>query len=394
MNPVLRFFQGLSVRLGISPPVSQSLTPPAGVDRMDSYVSVAPPQVGLLPTLVERHDVTGLERSRLIWGPIDNLAQLAPTPHNTQPFRIMPLSDTEATIFILPERLLPEEDHGNRYMMMSSGIFAEAMEIAGRARGLAMEVTPIVEGDPARLSDGKEPVAVARARIVGTCERDATASFQLEARRTSRLKYHARTVSATILENLERIASEGGQRFLAYDDPEIVDHLLRENARSVIDNLQLANETEEIKGWMRWGETPQKGDGLWETPLGQKKWMTWPALNFPRLYNLPIVREVSMWIFRRTMAGTRHIGLLCGKFDQTSDLFATGRNFLKFWLEMQRHGVVMHPMGSMLTNAKHRAHIFEYFKVTDCWLVFRFGHSNIPPRAPRLAPMLLEEKKK
>lgn len=329
-------------------------------------------------------------RLRLIWGPIADLARLAPTPHNTQPFRIKPLSDTEATLLLLPERLLPEEDHGNRYMMMSSGLFAEAMEIAGRARGLVVEITPIVEVDPERLADGKEPVAVARARIVGTCDPEPEAAHPLEKRKTSRLRYHDRKIPPDVLEGLDRIARVAEQRFLAFDDPKVVDHLMRQNAQSVVDNLQLANETREVKGWMRYGATPKEGDGMWERPFGQRKWMTVLALKFPWLFNLPIVREISMWVYRRTMAGTRHVGLLCGKFDKTSDLFATGRMFLKFWIEMQRHGVVMHPLGSMITNADHRTRIFRYFKVDDCWLAFRFGYSDDPPRAPRLASVLVE----
>jgi hypothetical protein len=29
--------------------------------------------------------------------------------------------------------------------------------------------------------------------------------------------------------------------------------------------------------------------------------------------------------------------------------------------------------------------------VDDCWLVFRFGYSDVPPRAPRLESILIDE---
>ncbi|HEY8925822.1 MAG TPA: hypothetical protein VIU64_15650, partial [Polyangia bacterium] len=66
---------------------------------------------------------------------------------------------------------------------------------------------------------------------------------------------------------------------------------------------------------------------------------------------------------------------------------------MAFWLEMARHRVYMQPMGSMLTNARYAAEIARRFKVQegDCWLVLRLGYSDEPPRAPRLAEILLRE---
>lgn len=46
------------------------------------------------------------------WAAIASLARLAPTPHNTQPFRILPRDERTADIVASPERFLPREDHG------------------------------------------------------------------------------------------------------------------------------------------------------------------------------------------------------------------------------------------------------------------------------------------
>lgn len=385
MNP-LRCLQACFARFGSTPPVNEfgelpGETSPTAI-AADAYV--APPEAA--PAQIDDQ-----ARRRLIWGPLADLARLAPTPHNTQPFRIQPLSDTEAAVLLLPERLLPEEDHGNRYMMMSTGIFARAMEIAGRARGLALEITPNVEVDPERLTEDAAPVVVATVRITGQTAQETESARLLQNRKTSRLKYHRRPVSPAVLASLSDLARCADHRFSHYNDPRIVDHLLRQNAQSVVDNLQLTNETAELERWLRFGKTPTTGDGMWEEPLNQKKWMTKLAFRFPWFFKLPIVSHISKWIYRRTMAGTCHVGLLCGQFENSAaDLFATGRFFLDFWLEMQRHGVVMQPMGSMLTNASHSARVHEYFGVTDCWLAFRFGYSDDPPRAPRLASVLVK----
>jgi hypothetical protein len=43
----------------------------------------------------------------------------------------------------------------------------------------------------------------------------------------------------------------------------------------------------------------------------------------------------------------------------------------------------------MLTNPVYSAEIARRFNVDDCWLVLRFGYSDPPPRAPRLASILI-----
>jgi len=78
----------------------------------------------------------------MIWGEIAKLARLAPTPHNTQPFRIRPRSETEAELLVVTSRLLPEEDHGNLYVASAFGVFAVALEHAARASGWALELRP------------------------------------------------------------------------------------------------------------------------------------------------------------------------------------------------------------------------------------------------------------
>ena len=80
--------------------------------------------------------------SREPWAAVAELARLAPTPHNTQPFRIRPLNASVAQLVILKERMLPVEDTDDLYVLSSFGIFAETLERAGRHFGLEIRVTP------------------------------------------------------------------------------------------------------------------------------------------------------------------------------------------------------------------------------------------------------------
>ena len=79
------------------------------------------------------------------WRELAELARLAHTPNNTQPFRIRPLNAHVAQVLILRERMLPMEDTSNLYVLSSFGIFAETLARDGRKWKLEFNVRERVE---------------------------------------------------------------------------------------------------------------------------------------------------------------------------------------------------------------------------------------------------------
>jgi nitroreductase len=322
------------------------------------------------------------------WREIADLARLAPTPHNTQPFRIRPIDRRTAEIVALSERFLPEEDHGNRYVASAFGIFAATVEVAGAMLGVEVSVIPARSIDVAGLHRATVPTTLGTVTIVGDTTRASDPGL-LDLRRTSRIPYVDRLVDSDVWTALRAIAESRGQRLLEYNDREVVDATLRLNVDAVIDNLGLVREREEIRRWYRTGRTPRFGDGLWERPLNQGALEIRTAFGSPHLLHLPIIRQLATHRYLNTQRGTRHIVLLCGGFASWPELVDAGRALFGLWVEMARHGVYVHPMGSMLTNPAYAARIAERFGVTDCWLVMRAGYSTVPPRSPRLESILL-----
>jgi hypothetical protein len=317
-----------------------------------------------------------------IWEQIGSLARLAPTPHNTQPFRIRPRGK-RAELLLLTERLLPKEDHGNLYVAASFGTFAASLERAARHFGHALCVTPVEQLDVARLQALGPEVVLGSAELVSTIAPEP-AALELSARRTSRLPYHDRAIAPEALSALVRVTESYGHRFIHHDQPQIVQPLLKLNAEAIIDNLQLADEREEIRGWHRLGNTPEFGDGLWREPMNQPAWELWSAFVMPSAFKLPGLRQFALTRYLATQRGTRHIALLCGRFEAWPELYQAGRLLLDLWLQMVKEDVYMQPMGSMLTNPHYIAEIAKRFACVDCWLVVRLGYSDVPPRAPRL----------
>lgn len=326
---------------------------------------------------------------RVAWEEIARFARLAPTPHNTQPFRILPRTANRADLVLLTERLLPREDHGNLYVTSAFGVFATALERAARHFGVALEVEPVADLEPSGL-EARGPRV-----MLGTAHQRGSAPSQradlLGARRTSRLPYQDRPLDPRAVAALEAVAARAAHRFIVRDSDEIVGPLLRLNAEALLDNLMLADEREEIRGWYRFGVTPEFGDGLWQIPLNQPAWEIRAAFATPWLFQWPGFRGFGLRRYLRTQRGTRCIALLCGKFLTWPELYAAGRMLMELWLEMANHEVYMQPMGSMLTNPRYAAEIARRFEVSDCWLVLRLGYSDEPPRAPRLKDILIHD---
>ena len=325
-----------------------------------------------------------------IWESIASLARLAPTPHNTQPFRILPRGDRTADLIAITDRFLPREDHGNRYVLAAFGTFAASLEHAARHFGRTLTVTPVTDLEPPTVTTLGARVVLGSASIVGDCIPEPRNRL-LDLRRTSRLPYQDRAVDADAIDALVAAAARGAHRLIAYDDPNIVAPLLRLNAEAVVDNLQLDDEREEIRRWYRLGATPENGDGLWQQPMNQPAWEISAAFRMPHVFGWLGLRHFAVRRYLRTQRGTRAAGLLCGAFDHWPDLYSAGRVLLDVWLEMARHDIYMQPMGSMLTNPTYADEIARRFAVKDCWLVFRFGYSDVPPRAPRLKSILIDE---
>jgi len=321
------------------------------------------------------------------WHAIGELARLAPTPHNTQPFRIRPTSATEAELVLVCDRLLPAEDHGNLYMLSAFGLFLSAIDRAGRSVGYSVRTRACDELDGSRLDRTSGHLVIGTATIDGEIAGDAT--NLLAARRTSRLPYLDRPVDPSALAAFECIAAAAGHRFIARSDPRMVRDVLRMNAEAIIDNLQITRERDEIRRWYRYGATPQHGDGLWQAPMNQPAWQIKAAFCAPWLFASDPMRMVSVARYVETQRGTRHVAVLTGPFARWSDLVAAGRMLLELWLAMAAADVYMHPFGSMLTNPMYAAWVADTFGVADAWLVVRLGYSDPPPAAPRLASIVI-----
>ena len=318
------------------------------------------------------------------WENLAEIARFAPTPHNTQPYRLRPTGACNADVVVVRDRLLPNEDHGNLYMTASIGVFFETLERAGRALGRTVETALDPALEVSRLHDAEPFVRVGTARIADaiTPEPDFARAV-VYARRTSRLPYDSVPIADEVVARLVASVASYGQTLLVDASRERVNSLLRYNAASIVDGLQMRGGRRETASWYRTGATPDIGDGLWSEPFCQPVWEVKLAFGAPALLSLPVIRQIAEARFVRSQRAPQ-VGFLRGPFLAPADLVRAGRSLMQLWLAMAKEGVYMHPMGSLLTNPVYAKRVAELVGHRDFWLAFRVGKSAEPARAPRL----------
>ena len=100
---------------------------------------------------------TGAKRAE-IWTTLLETAIHAPSPHNVQPWRVRVNSDREADLFIDKERTLPKEDVTGSFIILTMGMFIEALGLLAAHRGMRLEHS--LHHDPSRYT----PEAIAATR--------------------------------------------------------------------------------------------------------------------------------------------------------------------------------------------------------------------------------------
>jgi len=64
-----------------------------------------------------------------VWKTLLETARYAPSPHNVQPWRLRILSDDTADLLIEKRRTLPKEDPTGSFIILSMGLFIEALTV-------------------------------------------------------------------------------------------------------------------------------------------------------------------------------------------------------------------------------------------------------------------------
>jgi len=319
-----------------------------------------------------------------MWRDLVEVARWAPSPHNMQPWNVRAPSAAEAELLVDPSRLLPETDPVGAFMTVALGVFVETLAVAAHANGRELEVELVGEVDPRSTA---RPV-FAHLRLVDGAPADRLSPQLVLDRRTSRVPYDGRAVAPDVLAELGAVAAAFDHVLETSSDAALVESIVDLNRETLFHDLTDAVARSEVGSWLRFSAraAAARRDGFSPAALGFPGWLLRGYFAAASLFELPVLRHAVRALYGRTMRGTRTVGWLAGPWGGRDDWFAAGRMLTRLWLTMTRHGVVLHPFGSVITNPRANALLQARIPTAKgtLWLVFRAGYSAEPPRSYRL----------
>ncbi len=379
-----------------------------------------------------------------VWKTLLETAINAPSPHNVQPWRVRILSDDRADLLIEKRRTLPKEDPTGSFIILTMGLFIEALRIVAANRSCQVkyelyqapsQFTPEhiarAEGELlpfARLSlsrreeqetrreletagagDGRTgkgllcdeadmfgeqagesstpaglPGRGPRPPAVSGCDADYNDSLFFT-RRTSRVSLLPEAVPDESVAALKDLAREWGHTYAQMTDPETVERILERNTEAVFEDLNVPAYHDEIVEWFRFTDRASRRtrDGLDYRCMNTSRLSFWFAARFPKLMQLPLARPILRRTYRKQLGIVPTIGMLAGPFWEPASAFETGRFLMHFWLELAKRNLYLHPYGNLVTNKPAAEWCGETTGVSDIWLIFKIGFSKEPPKSYR-----------
>jgi hypothetical protein len=311
-----------------------------------------------------------------IWETILATAVHTPSPHNTQPWRVRILDDRRATLFIERARLLPDEDTTGHFQRCAMGMFLESLRIISANAGFTLRdslldggaAQPFIPFADLELQSGGAP--------------SEYPDELLRKRMTSRLASNGMRMAPEVTAELKQFQPQYGQRYFQIDDPELIEKLVGINIAAVFKDLNSPKYHDEVARWFRStdAEARATNDGLDYRCMHLKPREMKLMKNLPQVMRWPITRGAFRRIYRGRLGLVTHIGAVSGAFFEDAAALRAGAYLIRFWLELARRDLYIHPFGNLVTNPEAKARVRELTGIDDIWLIFRIGHTAEPPR--------------
>ncbi|MFA5897971.1 MAG: hypothetical protein WC829_02540 [Hyphomicrobium sp.] len=305
-------------------------------------------------------------------------AVLAPSGHNTQPWRFV-LSDKHVDVVADMSRALHTVDPHDRELTISCAAAAQTMFAALEAFGLSGEVTPLpipqVSQVIARVTLDDRPAS-------GTIDYE-----MLEAianRRTVRRAYAETPVPPAVQRLLRETAAPFGVELGLFEGGATRDAI----AELVIDadHIQFADPAfrSELASWMHPLASPA-GDGLAGPGLGFPDWATRVAANLFRAFNLG---SAVARMDKPNVLGAPLLGSFSTPGDTKAEWVATGRALAAVLHVLTMQGIVSAYLNQPIEVTSIRPKIAELTAPgLTPQLLSRFGYLKegiaLPPHAAR-----------
>jgi len=329
-----------------------------------------------------------------VWKTLLETAIHAPSPHNVQPWRVRILSDDCADLLIEKRRTLPKEDPTGSFIILTMGLFIEALKIlaANRSLNLHYELHQAPsQFTPEHIARAEsELLPFARLSLKGDEDSGERIKENYDdalflTRRTSRISLLPKRVPDQAVHTLTNLARHWGQRYEQVCDAKTIERILERNIHALFADLNAPAYHDEIVEWFRFTDRASRRtrDGLDYRCMNSSRLSFWLAARFPNLLQLPLARPLLEKVYRQQLGIVPTIGMLAGPFWEPESAFETGRFLMHFWLELAKCDLYLHPYGNLVTNRPAAEWCRQALGISDIWLIFKIGFSKVPPQSYR-----------
>lgn len=286
-------------------------------------------------------------------------AILAPSSHNTQPWKFAIEEEDTLALFMDPKGWLRVADSDQREWHISSGCALENLVLAAQHFGFAPQV--------AYFPDPQDATLAARVKMGESAldaEPPSDALFQaITTRHTNHQVFQTRPVEEAALQSLRNCLEETGIQLFLNDEAPLkraVDELIVE-----ADALEFANPNfrEELGYWI--------GQGVFGTPwliskIGQM------AMSYVNMGKATSKKDSEL------LMSAPVLGLICSEDNERETQLKVGRIFERIYLTSTRLGLGLQPMSQIVQIPQVKA---KLARLTPCpnWYPqqpFRLGYAE------------------
>jgi nitroreductase len=291
--------------------------------------------------------VPGLDKQRAA---MLHFAALAPSGHNSQPWRVTAPDESSFIVGFDPGRTLPAVDPDNRELLLSIGTFIENLCLAAGNAGYDPEV--II------LSRSRTDPEVARITLHPATPKNYPLK-RLEMRRTVKSGMQSREIKNS---DVDKLSQPFGGRLFYFPAGTRHADCIAEGAIEAFRAQTWREEAQaELSRWVRFGneESARHLDGITTAGMETGPLASWYINTFMS------TEDVLSKTFRekgidKTATQAREGGgwfIITSAGETVVDIVDTGRRFQRMALRAREHNLAIHPMTQQLEEEKAREQI-------------------------------------
>lgn len=300
-------------------------------------------------------------------------ASLAPSGHNTQPWKVRIVDSHQWVILSDQTRWLPAVDPQQRETLLSIGAFIENLSVAAISHGYGIDMEV--------LADASNDTEVARVTLN---KQNTKTNFlkSIVSRRTVRKDFLSKDLSS---QDVHTITEGDVYRFRYFSFGSQESTYLNEGTIEA-NRIQISRDDaqRELANWIRWsnGAAKEHRDGLTPEGMDITGFAGWYVRHF---YDQKDV--MSEGFRKKTIDGVikqveKHGGwlVLTSKADDVSSLLETGRCFQRMFLKVRDRMIAVHPMSQMLEESPFKNQVTQELGLdSPVQFILRIGYvENYP----------------